>query len=229
MFLPGSVLEQVQQGEISQDWRVFQGRGNPGIVALFSGCFTLIFTGILCVISLSALTFFGLFNLFTSNQDPSTSSPFPPDYTTPSAPSFNPLGILPGSVGLFLLIPLALAVLVGILVYKRVTRQRDSRLVITPTGVVECTNFSHPAAWQYKVLDFDTILRLDLRVRASSTTDHNATTGFTTTSTNVSFWLDVSHLDGSLERWPINKVFGRPETIAQYILEARATYAARAS
>jgi hypothetical protein len=68
MFLPGSVLEQVQQWVIPQDWRVFQGNGKPFTASLLFGCFTLVFStlAILCGIRLGSLTVFGLFNLVLS-------------------------------------------------------------------------------------------------------------------------------------------------------------------
>jgi hypothetical protein len=225
MFSPASVLAQVQQGAIRQDWRVFHGKGKPVVASLLLGCFTLVFLGILCVIALEALTAFGIVTLSTSS--PSTS--FPLDPPVPAAPASYPLEFFWGFTGPLLLIPLVLAVLVGIIVYRRTVRQRDSVLVITPMGVVECMNYSHPTEWRYKMLDFSTLLSLDLRLHKSRETNYNATAGINTTNTRVSTWLDVSHLDGSKERWSLNHVFDRPEIIAQYIIAAHAVYTAQAS
>lgn len=223
MIQPEMIVAQIEQGEQPENWRVLRGTGSPIAMAVFFGLFTLLFVG-MCVFALGAGSFFfGIFGSFQAQSvspDPNGGGSLSP---TPFSP--GPADLLSTFLTvnpLLLLVPLILAIGVGMFTWSRVAFAKDSLLILMPEGVVQCMGYSKPARRTLKALAYEDITQMDLRVRTSSS--YNQTTHMSSNTTRM--WLDILKRDGMRERWRLNRLYGPPEATAQQIIAGHAQYTA---
>ncbi|GCE22949.1 hypothetical protein [Dictyobacter kobayashii] len=222
MIDPEAILAQVNQKQIPSDWRVLHGRGSPIGAAILMGIFTLFFVGICEAIVVIAASFFGWFQIFQySSATPEPTSPLPVSFDPTTSSDWMhmlwPAGLL------LVLVPVALAVGVGLLARSRTERARNSLLILLPEGVVQCMDCSQPAKHSFKVLNYAEIVNLDLKVE-TTTSSYNEMTH--SSSSHTSMWLNIHMRHGALERWNLNSLYAPPETTAQYIISGYAQYTA---
>lgn len=223
MIQPEMIVAQIEQGERPENWHILHGRGSPAVMAIFFGFFTLFFVG-MCAVALEAGSFF--FGVFSSSQTQSGSPGFnggdPLSPTPSSSGSANLLSMFLMVNPLFLLIPIILAIGVGIFTWSRMSFAKDSLLILMPEGVVQCLGYSKPARRTFKVLAYEEVAQMDFRVR--STASYNQTTHMSSSTTRM--WLDILKRNGMRERWMLNRLYEAPETTAQQIIAGHAQYMA---
>ncbi|GCE18730.1 hypothetical protein [Dictyobacter kobayashii] len=212
MLQPDAILEQALQGPLPESWRLFYGKGRPLSLAIFSALLVFIFVGLL---QLALLFFLGPFSILSWLIE--TPSHIPAGIQ-PALHATNWQKFVPSLLHLslfFWLLPVLVALLTCILAFRAGRRIRDSLLILTPEGVVQCMNYSSISNRRFKVLDFAGVQRLALHLRSNDDSSH------------ANVWLDVQRPDGTTDRWPIDSRYGSVEQIVQYIIEDHALFAAR--
>ncbi|GHO85557.1 hypothetical protein KSZ_35630 [Dictyobacter formicarum] len=212
MLQSEAILDQALQGPLPENWRLFDGQGKPLGLAIFSALLAFIFVGLL---QLALLFFLGPFSVL--NWLVATPAHIPAGIQ-PALHATNWQNFVPSLLHLsafFWLLPILVALLIGIISFLRGNRVRKSVLILTPGGVVQCMNYASSSRRQFKVLDFAEVQKLALHMRSNDDSSH------------AHVWLDVQHHNGSSDRWPIDSRYGPVEQIVQTIIENHALYAAR--
>ncbi|WP_126595929.1 hypothetical protein [Dictyobacter aurantiacus] len=212
MLQPEAILDQALQGPLPEDWRMFDGRGKPLGLAIFSALFAFIFVGLL---QLALLFFLGPFSVLSWLV---AAPAHIPAGIQPALHATNWQNFVPSLLHLslfFWLLPVLAALLTALLEYRRGQRVRTSVLILTPEGVVQCMNYTSANGRRFKILDFAEVQKLALHMRSNDD------------SSQAQVWLDVQRNDGRNDRWPIDSRYGPVEQIVQTIIENHALYAAR--
>lgn len=211
MLQPEVILEQALHDPLPESWRLFDGRGKPLGLAIFSALFAFVFV---CLLQLALLFFLGPFSVLSWLV--ATPAHIPAGIQ-PALHATNWQDFIPSLLHLslfFWLLPVLVALLTGILAFRSGDRVRKSVLILTPEGVVQCMNYSSPGGRRFKTLDFAEVQKLALHMRSNDD------------SNQAHVWLDVQRNDGREDRWPIDSRYGPVEQIVQTIIENHALYAA---
>ncbi|GCE26448.1 hypothetical protein KDA_19320 [Dictyobacter alpinus] len=211
MLNPAAILEQAFQQPLPERWHIFYGKGRPIGLSVISCLLAFIFIGIL---QLALLFFLGPFSILSWLVD---APPNIPSGIKPAIESSNFYNFVPSLLHLsiyFWILPILVAVLVAVVAYSNGTRLRNSLLVLTPDGVVECRNYTSERR-KFKVLDFAAVKSLALQLHANDD------------SNQARVWLDIQKVDGDSDRWPIDSRYGAVEAIVQYIIEDHALFVVR--
>lgn len=214
MLQPEAILDQALQGPLPESWRLFDGRGKPLGLAIFSALLAFVFV---CLLQLALLFFLGPFSVLSWLV---VTPAHIPAGIQPALHATNWSNFVPSLLHLslfFWLLPVLVALLTGILAYRSGHRVRTSMLILTPEGVVQCMNYTSASGRRFKILDFAEVQKLALHMRSNDDSSH------------AHVWLDVQHNDGREDRWPIDSRYGSVEQIVQTIIENHALYAARGS
>ncbi|GER87757.1 hypothetical protein KDW_19190 [Dictyobacter vulcani] len=211
MINPMAILEQAQQQPLPERWRVFDGKGKPVSLAIFSCLSTFIFIGLL---QFALLFFLGPFSVLRWLVEAPGNIP---SGIEPAIKSSNFHDFVPSLLHLsiyFWILPVLGALLVALLSFRRGNRVRNSLLILTPEGVLECINHTSERR-KFNVLDFAEVQSLALQLHANDD------------SRQTRVWLDVQKADGETTHWPIDSRYGSVEAIVQQIIEDHALFAER--
>ena len=233
MIKAEKIVDQVQQGSVPDSWHVWSGHVSLVATTLFLSIFTL-FLASLCELMLGGALAI-CWDLGFSLADLSAA----PDVREVSAIGVANLLHILAHLELWLLgWPLVIATFVGYLSWQKALKAKDTVLILTPEGVVQCANCSNESRRVCKVLDFSEINSMVLRSRSATSAislnfpmrliiDPSGVVTALSTPLHAShaiYWLDLQRHNGEWERWPIEAYFGPPDQTARAIIQAQNMY-----